>query len=106
MKTITNCLSLGDLVVDWDHWISIVDQATKTDEKIRFASKTMEIDSAIVNKFLTERFVEEQEESLVKDLWNAASPDERKIIGKLLFKVIDNSAHNVRKKAEEPYGGY
>ena len=108
MKVMTNCLSQRDFLVDWDQWISKVDQAAKTTDKITFPDKSLEINSVKVSKFLTERLlVESQEKSLIKDLWNVATPGERKIIGELLFRIMDESFRGARKQApEEPYGGY
>jgi hypothetical protein len=108
MKLNTSCLSQADFDFDWDQWISIVDQATKTTEKIGFPDKTLEIDSAKVNGFITDRLlVESHEKSLIKDLWTIATPGERKIMGELLFKIMDESAQDVRKQSpDEPYGGY
>jgi hypothetical protein len=31
------------------------------------------------------------EEALIKELWDAAEPNDRKVLGKLLFKIMDKS---------------
>ncbi len=108
MKVITNCLSQGDFLVDWDQWISKVDQAAKTTDKITFPDKSLEIDSKKASQFLSGRLlVVSQENSLIKDLWNIATPGERKVIGEILFRLMHKSARRAGKQApDEPYGGY
>jgi hypothetical protein len=90
MEERTTCLSGGDFIKDWDQWKNTVNEAIKTARKIGMPDKLIEIASVKVGDFLTKRIcAESKEEALIKELWEAASPDERKTLGKLLFKIMD-----------------
>ena len=92
MEEGTTCLSGGDFIHDWDQWKKTVGEAIKTARKIGMPDKLIEIASVKVGNFLTERLcAESKEEALIKDLWRVATPQERKTLGKLLFKIMDNS---------------
>jgi hypothetical protein len=86
----TTCLSGGDFIKDWEQWKKTVNDAIKTARKIGMPDKLIEIASVKVGDFLVKRIcAESKEEALIKDLWEAATPDERKTLGKLLFKIMD-----------------
>ena len=108
MEQNTNCLSQEDFLYDWDQWRNTVYQATKTMEKIGLSDKSTEIASAKVSGFLSGRlYVDSGEEALIEDLWSVATPDERKTLGGLLFKIMDKSTRDFRnQEPDEPYGGY
>jgi hypothetical protein len=90
MEEGTTCLSGGDFIKNWDQWKKTVNEAIKTARKVGMPDKLIEIASVKVGDFLTKRLcVESGEESLIKELWAVATPDERKTLGKLLFKIMD-----------------
>jgi hypothetical protein len=90
MEQGTTCLSGGDFIKDWDQWKKTVNDAIKTARKIGMPDKLIEIASVKVGDFLVNRIcAESKEEALIKELWEAATPDERKTLGKLLFKIMD-----------------
>jgi hypothetical protein len=101
----TTCLSGGDFINDWYQWKKTVGQAIRTARKIGMPDKLIEIASVKVGDFLTERLcVQSKEEALIKDLWRVATPQERKTLGKLLFKIMDDSPKEYAKeKLEAPY---
>jgi hypothetical protein len=93
MEEGTTCLSGGDFMKDWDQWKKLVNEAIKTARKVGMPDKIIELASVKVGDFLAKRLcAESKEEALVKELWEAASPDERKTLGKLLFKIMDKAA--------------
>jgi hypothetical protein len=104
----TTCLSGGDFTKDWDQWKKTVNQAIKTARKIGMPDKLIEIASVKVGDFMTEKFcAQSKEEALIKELWMAASPQERKTLGKLLFKIMDEGKKEYTKEElESPYQGY
>jgi hypothetical protein len=90
MEQGTTCLSGGDFIKDWDQWKKTVNDAIKTARKIGMPDKLIEIASVKVGDFLVKRIcAESKEEALIKELWEVATPDERKTLGKLLFKLMD-----------------
>ena len=90
MNEPTTCLSGGDFVKDWDGWKKTVNEAIKTARRIGMPDKLIELASVKVGDFLSQRLcLESPQEALIKELWDAASPDERKTLGKLLFKIME-----------------
>jgi hypothetical protein len=90
METGTTCLSGGDFIKDWDQWKKTVNEAIKMARKIGMPDKLIEIASVKAGDFLSTRLcAESKEEALIKELWDAASADERKTLGKLIFKIMD-----------------
>ncbi len=89
MEEGTTCLSGGDFVKNWDQWKKTLNEAIKTAKKVGLPDKIIELASVKVGDFLAERIcAESKEEALLKELWDAANPDERKTLGKLLFKIM------------------
>jgi hypothetical protein len=90
MEEGTTCLSGGDFIKDWDQWKKTVNEAIKTARKVGLPDKLIEMASVKVGDFLTKRLcTESKEEALIKELWDAGSPQDRKTLGKLLFKIMD-----------------
>jgi hypothetical protein len=90
MEEGTTCLSGGDFIKDWNQWKKTVNEVIRTARKVGMPDRLIEIASVKVGDFLTKRLcVESPEEALIKDLWNVATPDERKTLGKLLFKIME-----------------
>ena len=90
MEEGAKCLSGGDFLKDWEQWKKTVGEAIKTARKLGMPDKLIEVASVKVGDFLTKRIcAESHEEALIKDLWEAANPEERKTLGKLLFKIMD-----------------
>ena len=108
MELSTNYLSQEDFLYDWDQWKNTLNRATKTTDKIGMPDESMEIVSAKVSEFLSERlYLESKEEALIKGLWSVANPDERKILVELLFRIMDQGAYDFKdQEPDEPYGGY
>lgn len=104
----TTCLSGGDFTQDWEQWKKTVNRAIKTARRLGMPDKLIEIASIKVGDFLSEKLcAQSQEEALIKELWTAASPQERKTLGKLLFKIMDKSSKEyTREELESPYQGY
>lgn len=92
MEQGTTCLSGGDFIKDWDQWKKTVGEAIKMARKVGMPDKLIEVASVKVGDFLTKKLcAESKEEALIKELWEAATPDERKTLGKLLFKIMDKA---------------
>ena len=92
MEEGATCLKGGDFMKDWDQWKQTVGEAIKTARKLGMPDKLIEVASVKVGNFLSTRVcAESPEERLIKDLWDVASQEDRKVLGKLLFKLMDKS---------------
>lgn len=90
MEEGSTCLAGGDFLKDWEQWKKTVGEAIKTAKKLGMPDMLIEVASVKVGDFMTKRIcAESPEEKLIKDLWEVASADERKTLGKLLFKIMD-----------------
>jgi hypothetical protein len=95
----------ADFINDWDQWKNTVEITLKAARKIGMPDKLIEIPSVKAGNFLSNMsYLESKEDALIKDLWEVATPQERKTLGKLLFEVIDKYP-NIQGRSE-PYAGY
>ncbi len=92
MQEQATCLSGGDFMKDWNQWKQTVNEAIKTARKLGMPDKLIEVASVKVGDFLANRIcAESPEEKLIQELWQAGDADDRKVLGKLLFKVMDKT---------------
>ena len=92
MEEKTTCLSGGDFLKDWNQWRKTVYEAIQTARKLGMPDQLIMVASTKVGDFLSTRLcAATPEEALIKELWDAATPDERKTLGKLLFKIMEKS---------------
>jgi hypothetical protein len=96
MQEETTCLKGGDFIKDWDQWRKTVGEAIRTARKLGMPDRMIEVASVKIGDFLSKRLcVESKEEALIKELWDAADANERKTLGKLLFKIMDKESARV-----------
>lgn len=89
MEEKITCLSGGDFLKDWNQWRQTVYEAIQTARKLGMPDQLITVASTKVGDFLSTRLcAATPEETLIKELWDAAEPNERKVLGKLLFKVM------------------
>ncbi len=92
MEEKTTCLSGGDFLKDWNQWRKTIYEAIQTARKLGMPDQAIIVASTRVGDFLSSRLcAATPEEALIRDLWNAAEPNERKVLGKLLFKMMEKS---------------
>jgi hypothetical protein len=92
MESGVTCLSAGDFMKDWDQWKKTVGEAIKNARKVGLPDQLIILASVKVGDFLTKRVcAESKEEALIKELWDVADSGERKVLGKLLFKIMDKA---------------
>jgi sulfur relay (sulfurtransferase) DsrC/TusE family protein len=92
MEEKTTCLEGGDFLKDWNQWKKTVSQAIQTARNLGMPDQAIIVASTRVGDFLSSRLcAATPEEALIRDLWNVAEPDDRKVLGKLLFKMMDKS---------------
>jgi hypothetical protein len=92
MEENTTCLSGGDFLKDWNQWRNTVYQAIQTARKLGMPDQLIMVASTKVGDFLSTRLcAATPEEALIKELWDVAEPNDRKVLGKLLFKIMEKS---------------
>jgi hypothetical protein len=99
MEEKTTCLSGGDFLKDWNQWRMTVYEAIQTARKLGMPDQIIMVASTKVGDFLSTRLcASTPEEALIKELWDVAEPNDRKVLGKLLFKMMEKTP--VTSKAE------
>jgi hypothetical protein len=92
MEEKTTCLSGGDFMKDWNQWRKTVNEAIHTARKLGMPDQLIMVASTKVGDFLSTRLCPATpEEALIKELWDVAEPNDRKVLGKLLFKIMEKS---------------
>jgi hypothetical protein len=99
MEEKTTCLNGGDFLKDWNQWRMTVYDAIQTARKLGMPDQMIMVASTKVGDFLSTRLcASTPEEALIKELWDVAEPNDRKVLGKLLFKMMEKTP--VTSKAE------
>jgi sulfur relay (sulfurtransferase) DsrC/TusE family protein len=84
------CLQAMDFLKDWKTWRESLGEAISAARKFGVSDDTIKRMSAKVGDFLSEKVCPAtKEEELLKEMWDAASPDERKTIAGLIFKMVE-----------------
>jgi sulfur relay (sulfurtransferase) DsrC/TusE family protein len=86
----TKCLNAMDFVKDWKDWRSTLKDAIKRGRSMGLSDAVIQRLSVKVGDFLAEKVCPAtKEEELIKEMWDIASPDERKTLAALIFKMAD-----------------
>jgi sulfur relay (sulfurtransferase) DsrC/TusE family protein len=89
MEEDMKCLEASDFLKDWSQWEKTINNAIKTARRLGMSDEQIIQSSYKVGEFMTKRVCPTSKEGeLIRDLWNAADVDERKVLAKLLFKMM------------------
>jgi len=82
------CISTIDYVKDWKTWRSTLKGALEQAHKFGISDAVIEDTAVKLGNFLAEKVCPATpEEALMKELWEAATPDERKVLARLMVKT-------------------
>ncbi len=85
----TKCVAAMDFVKDWNTWRTTLKQGIQQAKKMGVPDETIQNMAAKVGDFLAAKVCPAtKEEELLKELWNAGTPDERKALATMIFKVV------------------
>jgi len=83
------CLQALDFVKDWGAWRGSLKEAIGSARKFGVSDETIKAMAVKMGDFLAEKVCPAtKEEELLKELWNVASPEERKTLATLMFKLV------------------
>ena len=83
------CVNALDFVGDWNQWRNTLKQGIQQARKLGVSEETIQNMAAKVGDFLVAKVCPAtKEEELLKDLWNVGTPDERKVLATLIFKLV------------------
>lgn len=83
------CVSAMDFIKDWKTWRSTLKEGIQAARKLGVSDDTIQNMAAKVGDFLAEKVCPAtKEEELLKELWDVGSPEERKVLATLIFKLV------------------
>ena len=75
---------------DWNSWRTTIREAISDARKAGLSDKQIQKMAESFANFLAEKICPATpEEKLLKDMWNVSSPDERKVLTRVLFKLME-----------------
>jgi Protein of unknown function (DUF3243). len=75
---------------NWDKWKETLGKAVNIGETIGMSDKTIDNIAEKVGTFLSNHVdPQNDEERLLKELWDVAAEDDRKVLAKLIVKITD-----------------
>jgi hypothetical protein len=79
-----------DFMKDWKTWRETLSDGIEQARKFGVSDETIKKMSVRVGDFLAEKVCPAtKEEELLKEMWDAATPEERKTIAGLMFKMVE-----------------
>ncbi len=83
------CLDAMDFVKDWDTWRNTLKEAIGEARKFGVSDETIKSLGVKIGDFLAKKVCPAtKEEELLKEMWDIATPEERKTIATLMFKMV------------------
>ncbi|TFG93078.1 MAG: DUF3243 family protein [Syntrophobacterales bacterium] len=84
------CLDTMDFVKDWDTWRNTLHEAIQDARKFGVSDSVIKDVSVKVGQFLSDKVcAATKEEALLKEMWDIATPEERKVLATLMFKMFE-----------------
>lgn len=75
---------------NWDKWKETLGKAVNIGETVGMSDKTINNIAEKVGTFLSNHVdPQNDEERLLKELWDVAAEDDRKVLAKLIVKITD-----------------
>ena len=75
---------------NWDKWKETLGKAVNIGETVGMSDKTINSIAEKVGTFLSNHVdPQNDEERLLKELWDVAAEDDRKVLAKLIVKITD-----------------
>ncbi len=83
------CLEVMDFLKDWTNWRNTLKEGIAAARKIGMSDAEIQDLATRVGDFLAEKVCPAtKEEELLKEMWDIATPEERKTIATVLFKMV------------------
>jgi hypothetical protein len=80
-----------DFVKDWETWRGTLHEGISEARKFGVSDEIMREMATKIGNFLAEKVCPAtKEEELLKEMWDVATPDERKTLAGLVIKMVEN----------------
>lgn len=85
------CINLMEYVGDWKEWRNNLRRAVSVGKKVGMSEQEIEDLATQIGDFLAEKVCPATpEEALLQEMWNTASPEERRTIAGLMVKMSES----------------
>jgi sulfur relay (sulfurtransferase) DsrC/TusE family protein len=83
------CLAVMDFIKDWKTWRESLKQGIAEAHKLGVSDEMIKEMGVKIGNFLAERVCPaSKEEELMKEMWDVATPEERKVLATIIFKMV------------------
>jgi hypothetical protein len=83
------CIAAMDFIKDWSTWRDTLHEGIQSARKLGVSDEKIQALATKVGDFLAEKVCPAtKEEELLKELWDVGTPDERKVLATLIFKMV------------------
>ena len=83
------CVAAMDFIKDWKTWRETLKEGISQARKLGVSDATIQSMATKVGDFLSQKVCPAtKEEELLKQLWDVGTPDERKVLATLIFKLV------------------
>ncbi len=84
------CIEAMDFMRDWDAWRSTIRDAISQARNLGLSEEAIQLTGQALADFLAEKVCPATpEEKILKEMWNVATPQERKDLARILFRMIE-----------------
>lgn len=84
------CINALDFTKDWATWRETLREGIATARGIGIPDEDIKDMAVRLGDFLAEKVCPATpEEELIKEMWSAASPDERKVLATIIFRTLE-----------------
>ncbi len=84
------CISAMDFINDWTTWRETLHEGIGTARKMGVSDEKIQGLATKVGDFLAQKVCPAtKEEELLKELWDIGTPEERKVLATLIFKLVN-----------------
>ncbi len=88
-QQVTMCINALDFTKDWGTWRETLQEGIATARGIGIPDEDIKDMAVRLGDFLAEKVCPAtKEEELIKELWTVATPDERKVLANVIFRML------------------
>ncbi len=89
MEKQEKCIGTLDFTKDWQSWRSTLKEAITAARGIGVPDEEIKDIAVRLGDFLAEKICPTtKEEELIKEMWDAATPEERRVLANVMFKSL------------------
>jgi hypothetical protein len=88
-QQVIKCMNSLDFTQDWDTWRGTLKGAIATAQDMGISDEEIKDMAVRLGDFLAEKVCPAtKEEELIKEIWSAADPDERRVLAGVFFRML------------------